>query len=314
MHILVTGGLGNLGSWITRALVQSGNQVSTLSSRNRDVLNELNFERLFASVSDADQLASVLSGKQFDAIIHLASVNEGNVEGYPRLAFEVNTWGTRCLLDWAAKQDKRPHFIYFSTFHAYGLSNGVIDEQTELKPRHDYGTTHLFAEYYVQQVALTNGLGYTTFRLTNSYGVPLDADSSKWYLVLNDLCKSAVFNGEIRLGSNGKPVRDFVAMADVCDVVLKCLDKGPANTVFNLGGGKTYQMLDVAQTVHQAMMLSTGLDIAIKVNEADKTQYDQELEVKINKLQNWIIYHPQDRMLKEAKAIIGLAQIIKNNP
>lgn len=312
MKVLVTGGLGNLGSWITRALVHNGHEVTTLSSRNRNVLTDLSFERIFASVSDRQELETVLDNRTFDAIIHLASVNEGNVPGYPRQALELNTWGTRCLLDWAAKQPVKPHFIYFSTFHAYGLSNGTISEDTALKPRHDYGTTHLFAEYYVQQAALSTGICTTTYRLTNSYGVPLEADSSKWYLVLNDLCKSAVFNNEIRLGSNGRPVRDFVAMADVCDVVLKCLDKGPSNDVFNLGGGKTYQMLDVAQTVRQAAQEVLGLDIPIKVNEADQTNYDQQLDVKISKLQSWIDYQPQDRMLDEAKAILKLALAMKN--
>ena len=88
------------------------------------------------------------------------------------------------------------------------MTNKIVSIQgnhpTELNPKNDYASTHLFAEYYVKQFGLTHGLQYTILRLTNSYGSPTFVDSNKWYLVLNDLTRSAYENGRIIIKSNGK--------------------------------------------------------------------------------------------------------------
>ncbi len=309
-RILITGGLGNLGSWLTRALVLAGHDVTTLSSNNRAVLGDLAFNRLFADIGDLASVQKALTGQVFDAIIHLASVNEGNAPGYPEKALQINALGTRNLLQWLDESGKgvSTHFLYFSTFHAYGLNSGLITEDMPMVPKHDYGTTHLFAEYYVRQFAATKGVNFTIFRLTNSYGSPLETGSSKWYLVLNDLCKSVASAGIVKLGSNGKPIRDFVWMGDVCQVVMACISKGAANDVFNLGGGQTFSMLDVAGYVAEAYE-TLGLGNAhIETNTNDLNVYDQTLEVSIKKLQAWVPYQPANHLLDEAKATILLAR------
>jgi len=316
MRILVTGGLGNLGSWLTRALVQADHQVTTLSGNNREVLLDLSFERLFADISNFEALKNTLADREFDVIIHLASVNEGNLPGYPKIALEVNSWGTRNLLQWVADKatgiNLPPHFIYFSTFHVYGQGSGFISEDTTPEPKHDYGTTHLFAEYYLKQFSANKKIPYTIFRLTNSYGVPLEKGSSKWYLVLNDLCHHVAKHGVVALGSNGKPVRDFIWMGDVCHVVLACIEKGGTNQLFNLGGGKTYTMLQVAEVVALAYRQLDLGNAQIKINTEDKAQHDQSLAVSIEKLQNWIDFQPTYRLLDEAKAIILLAKQLED--
>jgi nucleoside-diphosphate-sugar epimerase len=261
-------------------------------------------------VADLSSVKSALDGLMFDAIVHLASVNEGNAPNYPERALQINAFGTRNLLQWVQDtgQAKSTHFIYFSTFHAYGLNHGVITEDTPLLPKHDYGLTHLFAEYYVRQFWATCGINYTTFRLTNSYGSPLEIGSSKWYLVLNDLCLSAAKTGVVKLGSNGQPVRDFVWMGDVCQVVKASILQGPANDVFNLGGGHTYSMLDVAGYVAEAYQSLGWGEALVQVNEADTNQYDNTLSVSIAKLQACIpTYQPANHLLDEAKATILLA-------
>lgn len=316
MKILITGGLGNLGSWLTRHLLSLGHEVTTLSSRDRQLNITHRFTKLFADVSDLASVQAALASHQFHAVIHLASVNEGNIPGYPKLALEINALGTRNLIQVLADKSKEsgtalPHFIYFSTFHAYGLGGGHVHEQLTPTPRHDYGLTHLFAEQYVEQFSRTHGLGYTTIRLTNSYGCPLDQDSSKWYLVLNDLARSAVEQGQIKLASNGKPVRDFVWMGTVADAVAQLLTKGPADTVFNLGGGKTYSMIQVAQVVAAAAKDVLGKELPIVTNQADMTNHDTSLNVDITKLQSWINYAPHDMMLQEAKDIMQLVLNMK---
>jgi nucleoside-diphosphate-sugar epimerase len=306
-RILVTGGLGNLGSWITEYLVKSGYDVTTFSSRNRPVLHHLTFQRLFGDISNESRVKELFAQKPWDAIVHLASINEGNVPGYPREALQINTLGTRNLLQALAESGHNTHFIYFSTFHVYGAAAGnILEDATPASPKNDYAATHLFAEYYVKQFNFTHHIPHTIFRLTNSYGSPKEISGTKWYLILNDLARMAVQEKKIRLNSNGLPKRDFIWMGDVCEIVGKCIEKGPANTTFNIANGRSISMLEVATTVQKAYSDQFSMMVPVQKNEADKNTYDDVLTVSIDKLKQWIDFQSHDKMYDEAIAIFQL--------
>src|SRR5687768_856597 len=182
MKVLVTGGLGNLGSWITEHLVRAGADVTTFTSRDRNVLPGFSFRRMFGDIRNEAEVKAVVEKESWHAVIHLASNNEGNTENYAKSALEINSLGTRNLLQAMADTGQADcHFIYFSTFHVYGANSGTIREDVNFpEPKNDYAGTHLFAEYYVKQFHATHKIQYTIFRLTNSYGCPKEMDNSKW--------------------------------------------------------------------------------------------------------------------------------------
>ena len=219
-------------------------------------------------------------------MVHTASVNDGFVERYFELAALVNVLGTRNLLE--VLKDKPPkNFIYFSTFQVYGKYSGTITEDTEKLPKHDYGTSHLQAELAIKQLHVTHKLPYTIFRLTNSYGCPKDLDSSKWYLILNDLSRTAFRTKEIVLKSNGLSPRDFIWMGTVADIVEKtCSRLAPTNEVFNISGQNTLSMLNVANAVQDAYKEKYGETIPVKTNTEDKTEYPKDLYVDSSKLRS----------------------------
>jgi len=307
MKILITGGLGNLGSWLSEYLAQQGHAVSTFGPSDREVLRNINITRYFGDIRKEDEVNVLFDRDRWDIVIHLASINEGGKPGYAKAALEINSWGTRNLLQSCLRQDKPPHVIYFSTFHVYGVSAGKVSEEgTPAVPRNDYGITHLFAEYYVRQFGLCKGVPYTIFRLTNSYGCPKETGSSKWYLVLNDLAKSAYEKKIIRLSSNGLPQRDLIWMGDVCRVVDAVIRKGPSDTIYNLGSGSSRRMIDVARVVQNAYTDFFSAPISLEVNQDDKSLHDTMLDVSIEKLSNYISFSPEDKMYEEAIAIFNL--------
>lgn len=315
MKILITGGLGNLGSWLTEHLLKKGFEVTTFSSRDKSILREYSFNKIFGEIENKNDLKKLFENKKWDAIIHLASVNEGNIPDYPKKALAVNALGTRNLLQLLTDCGQtNTHLIYFSTFHIYGAISGLIEEDKVFpNPKNDYAATHLFAEYYTKQFHFTHKIPYTIFRLTNSYGAPKEIDSSKWYLVLNDLAKMAVEENIIKLKSNGLARRDFVWMGDVCRVVEKCLYKGAANETFNLGSGSSFSILEIAEVVKKAYENLYSSNIEIKKNESDKNLYDEILNVSIKKLQNWINFEPQNKLHEEANAVFDLLEKTSDN-
>ena len=210
------------------------------------------------------------------------------MEHYFELANQVNVLGTRNLLE-ALKDKSVSHFLYFSTFQVYGKYSGTIDESTPAQPKNDYGATHLFAEYHIQQFHENIDLPFTIIRLSNGYGCPKDYKSSKWYLILNDLSRSAFEDQEIVLKSNGQAQRDFIWMGTVANVIRQLLEIPATNEVYNLSGEQTFNMIEIAQMVQSAYQDKYEKEIRISINEGDKTEYSQDLMVssqKLRKLRN----------------------------
>jgi UDP-glucose 4-epimerase len=306
-RLLVTGGLGNLGSWIVQQAIKDFD-VTVLSRKTRDVMIDGDYHLILADLSDLDSLDRVLGGQDFEYVIHTGSVNDGFVEGYEGLSYDINSFGTRNLLK-ALNLRSVEHFIYLSTFQVYGAYSGVIDESTLPSPKNDYGLSHLMAEYFLSMGMPQNS--FSTIRLSNSYGCPKDLDSSKWYLVLNDLSKQAFFKQEIKLAGNGKAIRDFIWMGDVVKALLHLLTLDPENTIYNLSQGHATTMFEVAKKVQEAYQAYYGKLLPIETNTEDKSFPDQSLQVLSGKLRNIVDINSHDKMTEEAVKIFKLLEKIK---
>ncbi len=307
--ILITGGLGNLGSWLTEYFCNQGCEVTVLTKRVRTLSIKQSFQIISCDIADLEDCKTKLSNT-FDVIIHTASMNDNFVENYPQDALKVNALGTRNILE-AIKNNPPKQFIYFSTFHVYGKYSGELTEESELNPINDYGTTHLFAEYYVKQFNKTNQIPYSIIRLSNSYGCPKDYDSSKWYLILNDLSRMAFEKQKIELKSNGLASRDFIWMGDVCKVIYQLSLLEAPNNTFNLSSGTTYSLLDVANAVQQAYQEMFEITLPVQINSEDTSIAQSSIIINSNKIKKRIPFIPESHFVEEAKNIFNF--LSKNN-
>lgn len=303
--VLITGGHGNLGSYITKELVQSGYDVYVLTRNSKNKIDDIDYQIIEADITNLESLKQKLDF-QIDYCVHTASFNEFFLPDYPKKALDINSLGTRNLLEVLSTKSIK-NFIYFSTFHVYGLNIGTITEESHPNPRNDYASTHLFAEFYVKQFGFTNNLKYTILRLTNSYGVPTFMDSDKWYLVLNDLTKSAYENGKIIIKSNGNVKRDFIWMGDVVNVVSALLEINATNEIYNLSSGKSYKVMELANIVKNVYEKRYSKAIDIAINKDDKTVYD-DISVKNDKLKSVVFYEINNKIYEEVSNIFNLLE------
>lgn len=304
--ILITGGYGNLGSWFLRKFSDEYD-VFVLARTKRALTFDTDHTLIICDISSEKECRDKLGGFQFDNIIHTASANDFFVENYSEISLNVNGLGTRNILE-VIDTSKLENFIYLSTFHVYGENSGKISEETLCSPKNDYGLTHLFAEEYVKMYGYTRSIPYTIFRLTNSYGCPTDKDSSKWYLLFNDICKQAVKENKITLNSNGKPSRDFIWMGDVCEEIYNCIqeDGYEKNNTYNLSSEKSYSVLDIAKLVKQAYHDFSKNNIVIETNKNDVNDYENNLLVSSEKLRKISRLEPQNNFREEAMNIFNL--------
>ena len=304
--VLITGGLGNLGSWISLYLAKHGYEIFILTRKERCKLKNIQYRIIECDITNLKNLDKQLNF-DIDYCIHTASYNEYFHPDYAKKALKINVLGTRNLLEVLSKKNLK-NFVYFSTFHVYGVNNGVITENTLLTPKNDYASTHLFAEYYIKQFYFTNNLNFTILRLTNSYGMPTFKDSNKWYLVLNDFIKSAYDNGRIIIKSNGEVTRDFIYMGDVASIVDKLLIKVPTNDIYNLSSGHSYKVKTIANIIKKSFEQKYNETIEIEINNNDKNIYGS-LVVSNDKLKSAINFKVRDMMNKEINNIFELLEM-----
>lgn len=305
--ILITGGFGNLGSYIVKYLINLNYEVTILTRREKYKFENLKYKVVECDITNLEELKSKLN-YDFDFCVHCASFNEFFLDNYPKKALEINTLGTRNLLEVLAKRGLK-HFLYFSTFHVYGASGGIVDENSPINPKNDYASTHLFAEYYVKQFFFTHKINYTIIRLTNSYGVPLYKGTDKWYLVINDLSKVAFETKKIIIKSNGEAKRDFIHMQDVAVVVDKLLQKTPTNDIYNLSSTKTYKIINLANIVKDVYEKRYNQIIDISINKGDKNIYE-DIFVDNKKLKNIIDFDAEEKIEESVNKIFNLLEKI----
>jgi len=305
-NILITGGLGYLGLWCIDACISAGYAVTVLTRRSRRYPIEQRVELLECDLTNEEACKRVLDNRQFESVLHLASMNENR----PYDALLTNAWGTRNLLEYLPPP---VHFLYFSTFHVYGRLQETINEKTTPAPRTDYALTHYFAEQYIVRYFLTKGIEYTILRLSNIYGVPYYSDSTKWYLVLNDLARAAYTSQVITLQSNGLARRDFLWKNDLCRVMLNLLDlRQPINAPLNLSRDHTWSILEIAKVVQTAYEEYSGIYAPIYTNSSDTSAPPLEFSISNAQLRTILPEHTfHDRFLEEALNIFHLLERVK---
>lgn len=307
MKILITGGFGYLGGRIAqylgkrfpkediRLLVRRNGQVSPSWAESYDIVK--------GDVLDDSSLLEAC--RDIDAIIHLAALNEIESEKYPMNALKVNGEGTLRLLN-AAIASKVDKFIYFSTFHVYGLNaHGEISENTIPAPVHPYAITHRVAEDFVRMKVQKEKIGGIILRLSNGFGCPSHTSVNRWTLVFNDFCLQAVLRNKIVLKSAGKQYRDFITLTDVSRCVehlLKIDDKmfklstyrargvvGRSPTddlIYNLGGNFSISILDVANLIAERCQKVLGTTPEIIIGPDSATMPDEPIIYMTDKLKS----------------------------
>jgi UDP-glucose 4-epimerase len=185
-----------------------------------------------------------------DVVIHLAGANEIMAGRDPERSMSDTVRLTERVTRVASRAGVG-RIIYLSTVHVYGalmIPGAVLKEDQPPQPRHPYAIARLASEHIVN-AASDNAV---ILRLTNSVGAPAAVAVDRWSLVANDLCRQAVTGGELRLRTSGVQWRDFIALADVCDILataagLSAAAAYPPGT-YNVGTG-------VPRTVRQLAVL-----------------------------------------------------------
>lgn len=263
--VLVCGGAGYIGSHMARRLAESGYDVTVFDNLRHGHREAVRTARLVeGDLLDPAALKELFAGNRFDAVFHFAAlISVGESVADPAAYYLNNVVGTLNLLD-AMRAAGVGRFVFSSTAAVYGNPvRDLIDESHPLAPINPYGRTKRMIEEVLADYATAYGLRSVCFRYFNAAGAHPDgtmgeAHDPETHLIPNVL---RAVRGEIpalRIFGNdyatadGTCVRDYIHILDLCQAHLAALgwmEKTPGASIFNLGNGAGFSILDVIRTV-----------------------------------------------------------------
>jgi UDP-arabinose 4-epimerase len=277
--VLVTGGAGYIGSHACKALAAGGYlpiAYDNLVHGHRWAVQWGPLE--IGDINDRSRVESVLAEYRPVAAMHFAAyANVGESVRSPLEYYWNNVVGTLNLLS-VLRDNGVDKFVFSSSCATYGHPRSeLISEDHPQLPVSPYGQSKLMIESVLRDLNVAYGLRSFSLRYFNAAGADRGAEIGELHepeTHLIPLALDAASGAGPRLtvyGANyethdGTCVRDYVHVQDLADahlIALRALDNGAAASMYNLGTGRGYSVLQVIEAVERV----TGMRVAYRLGE-----------------------------------------------
>jgi len=283
MNILVTGGLGFIGSNFIRHMLNKNHcQIINLDKVTycanfenlKDAEKNANYKFVKGDICDKNIVGKLV--KKVDVIINFAA--ETHVDRSitaPGDFIKTDVFGTYVLLE-AARKFNIKKYIQISTDEVYGsIRKGSFKETDSLNPSSPYSASKASADHLVSSYFDTYGLPILITRSSNNFG-PNQYPEKLIPLFITNLLDGK----KIPVYGDGLNVRDWVYVLDNCEAVNLVLDKGKTGEIYNIGGGNEKTNIEIAR----ALLKELGKEKSFIEFVKDRMGHDKRYSLDCSKL------------------------------
>jgi len=254
-RILITGGLGFIGSTLGRRLADLGAGVllvdSLIPEYGGNLFNIAGYEDKLqvniADVRDEFSMDYLVQGRDYlfnlaGQTSHLDSMRD------PYTDLEINCRAQLSILEACRKNNPRVKIVFASTRQIYGKPDYVpVDERHLLHPTDVNGINKMAGEWYHILYNNVYGVRAVSLRLTNTYGPRMRVKDAR-QTFLGDWIRKVIDGEPIEIWGDGTQVRDFNYVDDVVDAILLAAATDDSNgQIYNLGSDETINLRALAE-------------------------------------------------------------------
>jgi UDP-glucose 4-epimerase len=258
MVSLVTGGGGFIGAHVTNELIQLGHKVVVLDDLSGGFEDHVNENAIFikGSITNNQLVKEIFEEYQFNYVYHLAAyAAEGLSHFIRRFNYENNLIGSINLINESVKH-KVERFVFTSSIAIYGALKPPMKEDMHPQPEDPYGIAKYAVELDLKTANEMFGLNYTIFRPHNVYG-EFQNIGDKYRNVVGIFMNQLMQGKSLSVFGDGKQTRAFSYIGDVAPYIANCVNiPASKNEIFNIGADQEYTVLELAESIQEAMGLN----------------------------------------------------------
>jgi len=258
-NVLVTGGLGFIGSNLAHRLLREGARVTLCDAMIEgyggnfanvaEIRSELDVH--LSDVRDESAMARLVEGR--DVVFHLAAqVSHVLSLSNPYPDIDINIRGTAAVLEACRKTNPGTVVVRSGTRGQYGPAvNLPVSEETAADPRGIYEISQLSAEMICRTYTRIHGVRTVPLRLTNVYG-PRAQMKHSHFGVVNWFVRLALEGRPIPVFGTGKILRDFLYVDDCVEALVAVANEPAAvGEIVNVGNDRASTFLEVAEILRE---------------------------------------------------------------
>ncbi len=265
MKILVTGGAGYIGSFMTQGLLDRGDEVivvDNLENGHQEVV-DTRAQFIKGDLREKEFVDSLFQNNKFDAVIHFAAyIAVGESMTKPYKYFYNNVLVGLNLLN-AMQEHNQNNLIFSSTAATYGEPKEVPIKEDHVKnPTNPYGESKLMVEKLLKWYAEIHGINSVALRYFNASGGAIDGSRGENHVmevhIIPNIIRAAMNDTEFTMFGNdfdtpdGTCVRDYIHVLDLVQahmLALQKLQNEKGHFAYNVGTGIGHSNKEVVEMV-----------------------------------------------------------------
>ena len=259
--ILITGGLGFIGSYIADELIDD-NEVIIIDNKSTgkvENLQNINHENLTIIENDLNDVNLDELLADIDYVFHLAAMASVPLSiDNPSKCTKDNLDATIKLVD-ACKNNNVKKIIFSSSSSVYGDNTNIPLKETEYPlPKSPYAASKASCELFLKTYYEAYGLNYISLRYFNVFG-PKQDENSQYAAVIPNFITALLKEEQPIIYGDGEQTRDFIYIKDVVNANIKAAESD-YNGIVNVASGKKTSINELYKIICETL----GYDIEAK--------------------------------------------------
>ncbi len=304
--IVVTGGLGFIGSNLIDLLIKNGffviniDKVSYASNlyNTLDFKNNKNYKYLKLNINNKNKLTKIFKKHKPVGIFNLAA--ETHVDrsiDSPTQFINSNILGTFNLLEAFKKyseKNKKIKLIHISTDEVYGdIVKGRTKENYPYSPSSPYAASKASSDHIVFSYIKTYGIKAIITNCSNNYGPRQHPEK-----LIPKMIYNIINNKPLPIYGNGKNSREWIFVKDHCEALIKIFKSGKIGETYNIGSNKNLNNIEICKNLLKIAKKNIKIGKKVKIKFIkDRPGHDKRYALDSSKLIKKLKWKPKTNFL-----------------